>query len=70
MTISRYEIDNENSVRVWLHKIVENDAPVLYQPFSPQTKEPWASREEAEDFAKGICAGFEAVTEPLPEPTE
>ena len=67
MSITRYEIDSDNSVRVWLHKIGENDDPVLYQPFSPQTKESWASREEAEDFAKNVCAGFEAVTQPLPE---
>jgi hypothetical protein len=68
MSISRYEIGTDNSVRIWLHNLGKDDAPVLYQPFVPETKEPWASRAEAEAWAQGVCAEYESA--PTPTPSE
>jgi hypothetical protein len=47
----KYEIDEPNAIRVWdLENFNELDAPFFFQPDWPDTT-PWASKEEAEDWA-------------------
>lgn len=49
-----YEIDENNAVRIWsLRKPLPGNAPSLFQPSWPD-QTPWASKEEAENWAKAF----------------
>ena len=67
----RYEVDNENTVRIWnANTPNEAGAPDILQPFNPNnSNQPWASKEEATEWAKNIIA--ELLNPPVVEtPTE
>ena len=61
--MSRYEVDSDNVVKVWFEQDGVNDAPVLFQPFSPETGQPWDSKEEAEGWAAELCARRDSITD-------
>lgn len=47
----RYEIDNDNAIRMWDSEFPnEDDAPFLYQPHWPNGT-PWADAEDAKNWA-------------------
>lgn len=48
---TRYEIDENNVVRIWKNEELGNTQPLFVQPFSPETGQEWASREDAEAWA-------------------
>jgi len=54
----RYEIDENNAVRIWDDENPnETGAPFMYQPDTPDAT-PWGSREEAEAWAIDFIAGL------------
>ena len=60
----RYEIDEQNAVRVWDDENpTENGAPFFYQPDRPDGL-PWADRAEAEAWAEAFIE--ELVNPPAP----
>lgn len=61
----RYEIDDQNHVRVWVE---EQEAPVLFQPHYPNGTA-WENREAAETWAAAYVA-YVADPENVPFPTE
>jgi hypothetical protein len=47
----KYEIDEQNTVRIWDIEVVnENNEPFLLQPYYPNSI-PWESKEAAENWA-------------------
>ena len=60
----RYEIDDQNAIRVWDDENPnENGAPFLFQDVHPNGR-PWANREEAQAWADAFIAELLA---PAPE---
>lgn len=56
----RYEIDNNNAVRVWDNENPnENDEPFFFQPDQPDGT-PWADEAEAEAWAVAFIAELDA----------
>ena len=52
----KYEIDEDNIVRLWdLDRPNENDAPVLIQPYNQDGKE-WKSKKEATEWVESHLA--------------
>lgn len=57
----RYEVDEQNAVRIWNTDAPNGeDAPFIYQPDWPDTT-PWGSREEAAAWAELF---IESLTNP------
>lgn len=57
----RYEIDNENTIRVW---VGSQEEPILLQPHYPNGT-PWADSEDAELWAQMYVA---YITDPNANP--
>lgn len=57
---SKYEIDSDNVVRIWTDESLINEAPILLQPHSPTTGQPWSSREEAQVWALTYCSSIDS----------
>ena len=54
----RYEIDDQNIVRVWDDENPnESGAPFFYQPYHPEGR-PWVDRAEAQAWADEFVAGL------------
>lgn len=59
MSRYKYEVDKDNAIRVWDNENPnENDAPFFFQPDWPN-ETPWASKAEAEDWAKLFVESLE-----------
>jgi hypothetical protein len=59
MSKYKYEIDQENAVKIWdLENPNDLNAPFIFQPDWPDTT-PWASKEEAEDWAQVFIESLE-----------
>jgi hypothetical protein len=67
MTKSIYTIDEDNNVRLWHDESLINEPPVIFQPFSPDTGQPWESREQAEFWAINCCTQIDIIVDPIEE---
>lgn len=67
MTNFRYEIDENNNVRIWDDENPNPEgAPFIFQPHSP-TGQPWADAQEAEAWAQDhINLMVEMINNPPP----
>ncbi len=66
--MSRYEIDEDLTVRVYMEGL--ESEPWITQPNHPENRE-WRSRAEAEEFAKEYTAlADEVASQAVEEPTE
>jgi hypothetical protein len=55
----RFEIDNENTIRIWDNETQnEDEAPFMFQPDWPDVT-PWADAAEATDWAEVFIASLE-----------
>jgi len=58
MTQYRFEIDNDNAIRIWDNETPnENDAPFMFQPDWPDVT-PWADAAQATDWAEVLIASL------------
>jgi len=64
MTRYRFEIDNNNAIRIWDEETPnENDAPFMFQPDWPSLI-PWGDAAQATDWAEVFIA---SLVDPLSE---
>jgi hypothetical protein len=67
MIKSTYTIDENNNVSLWYDESLINEPPVIFQPFSPDTGQPWESREQAESWAINSCTQHDLIANPTEE---
>ena len=61
----KYKITPENVVEIWRTNADEDSAPFIAQPYEPGTAIPFASAEEAEQWAEAYLTDIQLPKPPL-----